>query len=76
MREKLGRTRNAIAAGLRDKVQVAAVVIFGRAEEPSIEPVGCPRCPSVAIFVDDGFRTERCDWIAVPIVRALEDFVC
>ena len=76
MREKLGRTRNATAAGLRDKVQVAAVVIFGRAEEPSIEPVGCPRCPSVTVLVYDCFRAERCERIAVPVVRSLEDFVC
>ena len=76
LRKKLGRARYAIAAGVWDKVQVAAVVVFGRAEEPSIEPVGCPRCPSVTVLVYDCFRAERCERIAVPVVRSLEDFVC
>ena len=55
---------------------MASVVIFRWSEEPSVEPMGRPRCTCVAVFIDYGLRAEWRQRVAIPIVRAFEDFVC
>ena len=56
--EEFSRTGDAIAAGLRDEVEVASVVVAGGAKEPSVEAVGRPRCARVTVFIYDSFSSK------------------
>jgi hypothetical protein len=52
--KEVGRSRDAIAAGFGDIVQMAFVGVLRQAEEPGVEAVGPQRGTSVGIFIDDG----------------------
>ena len=73
--EQFGRSRCPVSLCLNDVVQITLVVIFGRAQIPHINALQCPQTARVAVLIDTSFASKGGQWVSVPTVWAIEDFI-